>query len=153
MSWEEISRDEVPCPCGKGKVVITMRMDDWNRIETSRAILCDNCRAEADQRIQEQERIEKEKADFRSKAVSLAKERHLKDWLNGFNDLSKKKIWELIPKSPYGGYPSLGTFYKHVQHHGSVTAYLEWRFESDIELLFPSNIRDPEVEELLKKSK
>ncbi len=152
MSWEEMSRDETPCPCGNGKIASIFRMDDWNRIETIKEILCDYCRRKAEQREKEYERIRAEKAGYRAKALSLAKARYLPEWLDRFSSLSKKKVWEIMTKSEYG-YPSLSTFYAHVKDQGSVSGYLEWRFETDIEKLFPVEIKDQEIEELLEKSK
>lgn len=44
MGWEESSRSEVICPCGKGKVLEIYESDDWNRNRTRRQILCEHCR-------------------------------------------------------------------------------------------------------------
>ncbi len=44
MSWEEIGKRRVPCPCGKGEVEETDFLDDWNRSETRREILCKDCK-------------------------------------------------------------------------------------------------------------
>lgn len=44
MSWEEISSEQVgPCPCGKGHIVCTVRMDDWNRSEVGYRLECGTC--------------------------------------------------------------------------------------------------------------
>ncbi len=147
-----MSRDELPCNCGKGKVVKIFRMDDWNRTETITDILCDDCRVAAGKRRNEEERRQKEKDTYKAKAIALAKKGYLPQWLLKFEGLTKKQVWETMPKSTYG-YPSLSTFYTHVKHHGSVAQYLEWRFEADINDLFPTEIEDKEIVGLLDKSK
>ena len=45
MSWEEMSVDKHPCPCGKGTYSVTHRMDDWNKIQTLPCRMdCEECR-------------------------------------------------------------------------------------------------------------
>lgn len=44
MSWEEISRKEVKCPCKKGTVALIAYMDDWNRTKDSINIECPECK-------------------------------------------------------------------------------------------------------------
>ena len=44
MSSEEGRKRRSPCPCGKGEVEETDFSDDWNRSETRREILCEDCR-------------------------------------------------------------------------------------------------------------
>lgn len=44
MSWEETSRQEIKCPCGKGKIIKRLLSDDWNRIrDESPKIHCAEC--------------------------------------------------------------------------------------------------------------
>lgn len=33
MSWEEMSRKRIKCPCGRGTISQASYMDDWNRWE------------------------------------------------------------------------------------------------------------------------
>lgn len=33
MSWEEMSRKSIECPCGRGMISQASYMDDWNRWE------------------------------------------------------------------------------------------------------------------------
>jgi hypothetical protein len=50
------------------------------------------------------------------------------------------------------GYPSLGTFYKHVNAAGGVSEYMKWRFDCDIEdALRRMSIADKEIETLLSR--
>lgn len=44
MSWEVMSDREETCSCGKGKIRIIHKMDDWNRSENYEEILCDECK-------------------------------------------------------------------------------------------------------------
>ena len=151
MSWEEMWRDEIPCSCGKGKIVRVFRMDDWNRTETTSETLCAECRRKDHQSWRAEDRKAAKRRKYRAEAVSLAKSRYLMTWLKTFEGASKKEVWEAIPKS-ISGYPSLGTFYTHIRHFGSVSKYLEWRFESDIEEFFPARFKDREIEGLLTKA-
>lgn len=44
MSWETYKVNSVSCPCGNGKVVQELKIDDWNRhIENIPKIQCDKC--------------------------------------------------------------------------------------------------------------
>ena len=46
MSWEEISRKRIKCPCGRGTISQASYMDDWNRWEDGPVeIECNFCRA------------------------------------------------------------------------------------------------------------
>lgn len=44
MSWEEIRRKEIKCPCKKGAVALIAYMDDWNRTKDSVNIECPECK-------------------------------------------------------------------------------------------------------------
>lgn len=44
MSWEEMSKKEVKCPCGKGVVTLITEGDDWNRYREKTSIECPKCR-------------------------------------------------------------------------------------------------------------
>ena len=44
MSWEEMSKKEVKCPCKKGVVTLTTYGDDWNRFKESASIECPDCK-------------------------------------------------------------------------------------------------------------
>jgi hypothetical protein len=46
MSWET-SQYERPCYCGKGKVLVTVESDDWNRSRSFETILCGSCKEKA----------------------------------------------------------------------------------------------------------
>ncbi len=44
MSWEEISKKEVKCPCEKGTITLTIEGDDWNRLREKTSIECPECK-------------------------------------------------------------------------------------------------------------
>lgn len=44
MSWEEMSKKEVKCPCKKGVATLTTYGDDWNRFKESASIECPDCK-------------------------------------------------------------------------------------------------------------
>lgn len=48
MSWEEISRKEIKCPCKKGTIALITYMDDWNRYKESASIECPECKRKYD---------------------------------------------------------------------------------------------------------
>ena len=49
MSWEEMSRKRIKCPCGRGTISQASYMDDWNRWEDGPIeVECDFCRANYD---------------------------------------------------------------------------------------------------------
>ena len=62
---------------------------------------------------------------------------------------NKKAAWERLTQ---GGkdYPSLGTFYKHIQQFGNLRLYLTWSFQSDLKHAIKiGGIRDDEVKALI----
>lgn len=42
MSWET-TVSEHPCPCGKGKIVVIDRSDDWGSSDHAETMRCDDC--------------------------------------------------------------------------------------------------------------
>ena len=44
MSWEEMGKYSIPCPCGKGVITRTDYMDDWNRCDEKYSIDCSECK-------------------------------------------------------------------------------------------------------------
>lgn len=48
MSWEEMSKKEVKCPCKKGVVTLITYSDDWNRFKESVGIECSDCKKKYD---------------------------------------------------------------------------------------------------------
>ena len=53
MSWDSMTTYK-SCKCGKGKIKVISRMDDWNRTEYFEEILCEDCKEE-DRRQKEYE--------------------------------------------------------------------------------------------------
>lgn len=72
-------------------------------------------------------------------------------WIKKFAGLNKKQIWKLYTGG--SGYPSLGTFYKHVRDEG-VTQYLERCFCYDFEVVLQGmGINDKEITSLIEQAK
>src|SRR5690349_20825807 len=44
MSWEEIDRNDVACPCGSGTFTIVSLSDDWNRTDQRWTMNCPSCK-------------------------------------------------------------------------------------------------------------
>ncbi len=149
MSYEEMSRQTETCKCGKGTITYIRLMDDWNRTKGHLEINCARCKAE---NVKIQKRLDREEAErvkAENRALALAKFRYLEKWINRFSGLKGKRAWEALPDS--WDYPSLGTFYKHVKaHKGGLAGYIRWRFETDLNKIFPTVFQDEEIERLLK---
>ena len=144
-----MNRNVRPCRCGAGSVIIVFEMDDWNRTRENRTIDCDVCLENERKETLRIEALRKKKEELHQQAICSAKERHLEDWLSRFEGLSKKKVWEKLPKNPWG-YPSLGTFYTHSK---DLDSYLTSYFESNTLLILENQIHDPEIKAILEKTK
>jgi hypothetical protein len=149
MSWDEIKKDEVVCPCGKGKYLIALEMDDWNRMRTKTDIQCPACRKKNEKAINLIRAHEKAEAEFRKKAEVEAKKRFLPLFQAQFAGKAKKKIWEKLFSS--SKYPALGTFYSHIRFAGSVEKYLEKYFLRELDTFFPFLFSDVLIERWLKQ--
>ena len=136
-----------PCWCGKGTITYITEMDDWNRTRSHKEINCPICKNQ--DRIKTEEKIAKEKKikSLHTKARDIAVSRYLQQWLSMFSTLNKKEAWQLYTNET--GYPSLGTFYKHVKEEG-LLPYMERNFKSDFQdILGKMGIQDSEIKELL----
>lgn len=112
MSWEEFV-SYMDCKCGKGKIKLISRMDDWNRTEHTEIILCEYCR---EKDIKEKEYENKRKIEFKEqekKVLNYFYINYLEEWFNYFNDLkSKKAIWQVVKDAKIERC-SLSTLYDH----------------------------------------
>ncbi len=176
MSWEEMSVDKHPCPCGRGTFSVAHRMDDWNRSDTSMRMDCQDCRdgyviySEKSYRsgmprvvqfwISKEISVEYDKLSNEAKALraqekSLRTQRHLSAWLALFTGKNKKQSWELLTNNGEK-YPALGTFYQHTKDEG-LTAYLERHFKnaddhSFSEILKLLHVEDAELAGMLERA-
>jgi len=48
MSWEEINKKQVKCPCVKGVVTLITEGDDWNRYREKASVDCPECKKNYD---------------------------------------------------------------------------------------------------------
>ena len=149
MSWEEISREDSPCKCGKSTMTRIFEMDDWNRTRNHTEIQCPVCHKEAIREIEEKEKKEKQRALLYEQAKNIALQKYLNQWLEKYEGLNKKQAWLLL--SSGSGYPSLATFYKHTKEEGLLN-YLTRQFNYDFcEILKEMNISDSEITNLINK--
>ncbi|CAE6899508.1 hypothetical protein [Paraburkholderia domus] len=151
MSWEQISTETRPCPCGNGTVTITTEMDDWNRYRESKAIDCPSCRATQHALDSAREQHIARKTASVAQAHALAASRYLDQWLALFEGKSKKSCRDTLFKTDK--YPAMGTFYKHVEQSGSLHKYLEAEFHRDFEAaLRLLGVNDAEIAALFEQS-
>ena len=149
MSWEEMSVEKHPCPCGKGTYSVRHRTDDWNRTDTSLSMDCEDCygsyviysenthRGGLPYTVRfwikvdikaEYNRLSDEVRAARDQVRILRIQRYLSKWLALFSGKNKKQVWELLTNKGER-YPALGTFYQHTKEEGLI-AYLERHFKS-----------------------
>lgn len=113
MSWEEMSRGDYPCPCGKGTYTSILDMDDWNRMREFTTMNCPDC---AEKERAEQASLEKERQRLREldkKIEAYFAANYIDEWLTYFAPAkNKKQTWELAAKLRVES-SSLSTFYSH----------------------------------------
>ena len=177
MSWEEMSIEKHPCPCGKSTYSVTHRMDDWNRTDSSMNMDCEECRSNyvlfcedyyrsglphtaqfwiSNQTQSEYGRLCEEASACRQKAKSLRTERYLPKWKALFEGRNKKQAWATLTDNG-SRYPSLGTFYQHTKDEG-LDAYLVRHFENAddrafMEIVKILGIDDAEVSGQMEQAK
>jgi hypothetical protein len=151
MSWDEIGKNETNCPCGKGKYVVTLEADDWNRMRTQTEIQCSACRKKNKQAICMIRSHQTHEHKLRKTAAREAKKRFFPVFKARFAGNSKREIWEQLFKAY--NYPALGTFYSHIRSDGSVDAYLEKHFLRNLDDFFPAMFMDPVIESLLAQAR
>jgi hypothetical protein len=113
MSWELMSTNKKPCPCGKGFIVEENFMDDWNRTKEEHYFECDECKKKNDDLIVLV--IEKDKREkmLNDEIVSYFNEHYIDQWIAYFNDKkSIKTVWKTIYNMGIES-GSLSSFYSH----------------------------------------
>ncbi len=176
MSWEEMSVEKHPCPCGKGTYSVTLRMDDWHRTAKSMKMDCEDCRGQyvihtenshrsglphvvqfwiSKDVAAEHDRLLEEARTARSKIVNLRTQRHLPKWLALFGNKNKKQAWALLTNKG-DRYPALGTFYQHTKEEG-LPQYLERHFRNADDSAFNEmlnllGVEDAELAGLMKRA-
>lgn len=176
MSWEEMSVDRHPCPCGKGTYSVTTLMDDWNRTNSSMHMDCEECRSKFVLFSEHQNRggvphtvkfwISKEaeveygclreaSASARRQVKNLRTQRYLSQWKALFLGKNKKQAWKILTSNGVR-YPALGTFYLHTKDEG-LDAYLERHFKNAddrtwLEIATALGVDDREISDLVKRA-
>jgi hypothetical protein len=136
------------CRCGKGTVTYVVEMDDWNRARDHTYINCPACKEEDRQKQAITAERAERAATLYVKAKQLALDRYLDLWLSAYSGLQKKDAWKRYIGG--SGYPTLGTFYKHVRDLSGLTEYMRWCFLNRFEeALRAMNVHDEEIEAIL----
>lgn len=174
MSWEDMSIEKYPCPCGKSTYSVTRRMDDWNRTDVSMHMDCEVCHPNyvlfreenyrsglpcevrfwiSKETEAEYDHLREEAASARRKAKGLRSQRYLPQWKALFEGKNKKQAWAILTNNG-ARYPALGTFYQHTKAEGLV-AYLVRDFENSddrtfMEIMKKLGIDDAEVFRLME---
>jgi hypothetical protein len=90
MSWDSW-KQEVRCPCGKGVVIITTEMDDWNRSRVSEEILCEECLRKSElirtQRLERNSRY----SLLLNQLITYFKGKYCHIWIQHFESIKSKK--------------------------------------------------------------
>lgn len=147
MSWESMGSETRPCWCGKGTIVCHTEMDDWNRVRQHTDINCDYCKHLQQEKEDAENKRKAQRDELYQKAKVMAESRYLQEWVDRYADMSKVDAWRLYTGGV--GYPSLGTFRKHVKEEGFDKYFqrvFSHRFEEALEKM---GVADPEIEELL----
>ncbi|MDA1189072.1 MAG: hypothetical protein O2854_05275, partial [Chloroflexi bacterium] len=168
MSWEEISSNELECPCGEGTYTAKSFVDDWNRSERRWEMNCPKCKqvyllhtyyeyesgkscgSHVWVRKEHYEAVQKIKTQLvgeKEHVVNLAERRYMQAWLSYFEDAkSKKEIWRRLTEAGRL-YPGLATFYSHTKHMNPET-YLrrEFSYKNLPKILQKLNIIDEPIQ-------
>jgi hypothetical protein len=124
VSWEEMSREEYPCDCGKGTYTVALEMDDWNRVRKHRKMHCTECAKreslkefQISEERQRRQRLEKE-------IPAYFFEKYLEDWLSHFASArNKKDAWSIADKLKVENY-TLSNFYS-INKRRSIEEYVK----------------------------
>lgn len=140
MSWDRTTTER-PCPCGKGKIVITDASDDWGRSEHDETLECVECeqkyvyaqvRSRDDRPSRwvvrpsaaevEQARARHEKAEAAAAAaIARAREQLGDPLVRALAPLrSRKAVWERLREGGVHNWrcSSFAEFNRRVQAHG-----------------------------------
>lgn len=153
MSWEEFITYR-NCECGKGRIKIITRMDDWNRNETSEIILCEEC---MEKYRQEREYENKRKIKFekqKEEILDYFNKKYLDIWVNYFKDIKTKKgVWQIVHKAGIEN-QSLSTFYDHWRWASYTTSEYVIKlvkFDTVDKIMDTLNIEDNKFNNMLKQ--
>jgi SEC-C motif len=138
----KVGRNE-RCPCGSGR---KYKKCHWNRESAAPIPYHESAKELLRLRVGEQKCLH----PMLGKAQELATERYRAAWLALFAGMTKKAAWQRYTGGT--GYPTLGTFYRHVKHAAGLSQHLEWCLRNDLERsLKVLGIEDAEIKALLKE--
>lgn len=114
MSWEESTLDRI-CQCGKGKIKVISKMDDWSRLYITEIILCEDCK---EKDVKEKEYQNKREIEFNEQeetVLTYFNKNYLEKWLNYIENMKNKKaIWKVTSEA-------------RIERCGESTFYSHWR--------------------------
>lgn len=148
MSYEFMRKYEKTCPCGKGKILVTVEMDDWNRTREDETILCEECR------MRERIKAEEDAKYFKlsNDVIAYFKEKYLVELLKYFDQIKTKKgIWQLMWELGMEA-GSLQSFYKYFKMFGKQKYIGDKISVGNIpNLIQLINIKDEKLDQILKE--
>lgn len=147
MSWESMGSETSPCWCGKGTIIFHTEMDDWNRVRHHTEINCEYCKLQQQEKIDAANKRKARRDELYQRAKAMAESRYLQAWVDRYSGMSKVDAWRLYTGGV--GYPSLGTFRKHVKE-GGLAKYFQRVFSHHFEeALDKMGVVDSEIDKLL----
>jgi hypothetical protein len=148
MSWEVMQTRTSTCDCGAGTETYTFELDDWNRTRSSTEIHCLVCHEKSEEKLEGDLKRQERREWLLQRSQQLASERYSAQWIDLFAGMTKKAAW--LRYTGGLGYPTLGTFYQHVNDAGGLNEHLTWCLINDLERsLRILNLEDLEIKELL----
>ena len=149
MSWEFMGTETYPCRCGVGTISVSTEMDDWNRKRYQKKINCEYCERQEQAKAEEAHKRKELRDGLLHKARVLAESRHLAAWMKLMTGKSKVDAWRFYTGG--SGYPSLGTFRKHMKEEGQ-GKYFQRLFRQDIgTVLTKMGVTDAELDVILSQ--
>ncbi|MEP1032482.1 hypothetical protein [Ekhidna sp.] len=172
MSWEIISEKKKTCPCKSGFYTVTLKLDDWNRMEEFWNMNCSHCEDDyilhhdfvTSSGLNEKryfwikksqwlkfENLKSEAKKFRDLSVEIARREYQELWNQYFFKKKKKFIWKALTNNG-SVYPSLSTFYTHIKEWG-IEQYLSDFFKNYNSLALQIlNVENKEISSLREKA-
>ncbi len=147
MSYESMGTEIRSCWCGKGTIVFDTEMDDWNRVRHRTVINCVYCSRQQQENIDSENKRKARRDELYQRAKTIAESRYQQAWVDRHAGMSKVDAWLLYTGGV--GYPSLGTFRKHVKEEGLAKYFRRTFSQGFEEALNKMEVVDPEINEIL----
>lgn len=101
MSWNELSRTSVPCPCGAGRVVTSRLMNENRHLRKRSWLDCEVCRSRDIESWNEERSYQEQQSalwmKIRQQIQTAFQEKYHQEWIDHFALCgSKKAVWEIL---------------------------------------------------------